>query len=721
MATKTITSSNWTGKIRITYTASNGTLKITEIEGTKTDSARSWDADMTSISVKVGSVTKTIKLGHYVDFPASGTWKAWSAKDTSWTGITVTNPSISITLPTSLNSSTLSGAKFSSNLTMSFSEYTIKYNANGGSGAPSSQTKTYGKTLTLRSGVPTRTGYTFTKWNTAADGSGTSYSAGGNYTANKSVTLYAQWKANIYSVTYDANGGESAPATQTKTYGVDLKLSTSIPEREGYEFIGWSTTSTGSVSYLAGASYTNNASITLYAVWEVATTASNFYIQSDINIGDSAVISIISTDSTYKHTITTTFNETTTTLATNIGASTSLTFSESIYAPLFPINNSVLSGIINVITYDSAGSLIGSKSKSINLHMQEIIYRANKPTSSIISESPTKIEIQLGLPNFKYNAILKDWKFISNAQYVEVSEDNIVTVEIDDTINETITLTVQAIDSRNFASEKLDIICRVRTKQDNCFMNNVWKPVIPWTFINGQWVRKKMVVYLNDMWLKPIPIILLDGLSFAEAIDNLWMENGTATKIEFLTSIATLPDNYVDVSEKQDGSIVAWESEDGTTIYIAPAQANNVICANENSSYMFSEEQYSSFGFIEELDVTNLDASNINNMDYMFSYIGTNTDNGTTIVGLENWNTANAISMNTVFADAIINNEINLSNWDVNNVESHINFANIDSNSTGTIIEPNWVIRTIEAVGLLTSEGDVLYSKDNEKLLGMEE
>lgn len=507
MATKTITSSNWTGKIRITYTASNGTLKITEIEGTKTDSARSWDADMTSISVKVGSVTKTIKLGHYVDFPASGTWKAWSAKDTSWTGITVTNPSISITLPTSSNGSSLSGAKFSSNLTMSFSEYTIKYNANGGSGAPSSQTKTYGKTLTLRSGVPTRTGYTFTKWNTASDGSGTSYSAGGSYTANKSATLYAQWKADTYTVTYNANGGESAPATQTKTYGVDLKLSTSIPVREGYEFIGWSTTSTGSVSYLAGASYTNNASITLYAVWEVATTASNFYIQSDINIGDSAVISIIPTDSTNKHTITTTFNGTTTTLATNIGTSTSLTFSESIYAPLFPINNSVLSGTINVITYDSAGSLIGSKSKSINLYMQEIIYKADKPTSSIISESPTKVEIQLGLPNFKYNATLKDWKFISNAQYVEISEDNIATIEIDDTINETITLTIQAIDSRGFTSEKLDIICRARTKQDNCFMNNVWKPVIPWTFINGQWVRKKMAVYINNVWSTPPSIL----------------------------------------------------------------------------------------------------------------------------------------------------------------------------------------------------------------------
>ena len=71
--------------------------------------------------------------------------------------------------------------------------YTVSYNANGGSGAPSSQTKWYGTTLTLSSTKPTRGGYAFTKWNTKSDGSGTSYSSGGSYTANAGATLYAQW------------------------------------------------------------------------------------------------------------------------------------------------------------------------------------------------------------------------------------------------------------------------------------------------------------------------------------------------------------------------------------------------------------------------------------------------------------------------------------------------------------------------------------------------
>ena len=71
--------------------------------------------------------------------------------------------------------------------------YTVSYNANGGSGAPSAQKKAQDVTLKLSSTTPTRTGYTFSKWNTAQNGSGTNYNAGANYTANANATLYAQW------------------------------------------------------------------------------------------------------------------------------------------------------------------------------------------------------------------------------------------------------------------------------------------------------------------------------------------------------------------------------------------------------------------------------------------------------------------------------------------------------------------------------------------------
>ena len=148
--------------------------------------------------------------------------------------------------------------------------YTITYDANGGSGAPASQTKIYGAPLTLRSTEPTRTGYTFLGWSTSQAATSATYLAGGSYTSNADAVLYAVWKADTYTISYNANGGTGAPASQTKTYGVTLTLSSTTPTRTGYTFLGWATSSTATaVAYSAGGSYTSNASATLYAVYKV--------------------------------------------------------------------------------------------------------------------------------------------------------------------------------------------------------------------------------------------------------------------------------------------------------------------------------------------------------------------------------------------------------------------------------------------------------------------
>lgn len=147
--------------------------------------------------------------------------------------------------------------------------YTVSYNANGGSNAPTSQTKWYGTNITLSSSTPTRTGYTFGGWATSSSG-GVSYTPGATYSANSSITLYAVWSIISYTVRYDANGGSGAPGYQTKNYGSSITLSTTKPTRTNYNFKGWATSSTGGVSYASGATYSSNANITLYAVWELA-------------------------------------------------------------------------------------------------------------------------------------------------------------------------------------------------------------------------------------------------------------------------------------------------------------------------------------------------------------------------------------------------------------------------------------------------------------------
>ena len=87
-----------------------------------------------------------------------------------------------------------------------------------------------------------RTGYTFDGWNTKADGSGTSYADSetvNNLTTENeaTITFYAQWKANTYTITYNANGGEIASTTTEVVFGASFTLNT-ITKR-GYNFDGW--------------------------------------------------------------------------------------------------------------------------------------------------------------------------------------------------------------------------------------------------------------------------------------------------------------------------------------------------------------------------------------------------------------------------------------------------------------------------------------------------
>lgn len=188
------------------------------------------------------------------------------------------------------------------------STYSITYNANGGTGAPSAQTKEEGTNLTLSSTEPTYTGRTFQGWSTTkarADAGTIDYAAGATYSTDAAVTLYASWKLNTYTISYNANGGKGAPSNQTKTHGTTLTLSSTKPTRDSvaqtaytvtlnanggscsssslsaartkvFTFSKWNTKSDGSgTNYAAGASYTSNSAATLYAQWSSVVNTSS--------------------------------------------------------------------------------------------------------------------------------------------------------------------------------------------------------------------------------------------------------------------------------------------------------------------------------------------------------------------------------------------------------------------------------------------------------------
>lgn len=151
--------------------------------------------------------------------------------------------------------------------------YKVTYYANGGSGAPMEQEKKYGVNLTLSSTVPLRNGYVFTGWNTKEDGSGKKYSPGDIYSENEKLNLYAQWKTNAYTLTYDGNGYSSYSSKVENVVTTTIK--TNMPNRFGYTFLGWSTNSSAtSASYTPGSTISLSSNTTLYAVWKSAQSVS---------------------------------------------------------------------------------------------------------------------------------------------------------------------------------------------------------------------------------------------------------------------------------------------------------------------------------------------------------------------------------------------------------------------------------------------------------------
>ena len=164
---------------------------------------------------------------------------------------------------------------------------------------PGNQTKIYDQNLTLQSNVPTRIGYTFVKWTTNKDGTGTAYQPGSQYSYNRdsdggTVTLYAVWTPWKYTVRYDKNVPANSssqtvsnmPADQTKTEEVNLTLSSNKPSRNGYIFNGWQAQINGkAVDYQPGATLSydpdvKGSVITLKAKW----TAWKHTIHYDKNV-----------------------------------------------------------------------------------------------------------------------------------------------------------------------------------------------------------------------------------------------------------------------------------------------------------------------------------------------------------------------------------------------------------------------------------------------------
>ena len=153
--------------------------------------------------------------------------------------------------------------------------YLVTYNANNGRITPYTESYEYGSSVTIADGTSISEfetfGYDFVDWNTAADGSGATFKSGDTFVIDENgLTLYAQWRAQTVTITFDANGGTGAMSALTLSYD---ELPVTLPEnaftRVGYSFANWDSSVGTSYDDQARISKANwvSGTLTLTAQW----------------------------------------------------------------------------------------------------------------------------------------------------------------------------------------------------------------------------------------------------------------------------------------------------------------------------------------------------------------------------------------------------------------------------------------------------------------------
>ena len=157
----------------------------------------------------------------------------------------------------------------------------IQFVDNGGTGSDTPLSGSAGTSVTLP-GITglTEAGYTLTSWNTAANGTGTSYVLGQSLLLTEPLTLYAQWTASATPITisFVANGGSGSLSELSGAGGTSVTLpGASSIVRPGFSLTSWNSAANGSgTSYSLGQSLTLTSTLTLYAQWKSVPTSTLF-------------------------------------------------------------------------------------------------------------------------------------------------------------------------------------------------------------------------------------------------------------------------------------------------------------------------------------------------------------------------------------------------------------------------------------------------------------
>ncbi len=165
--------------------------------------------------------------------------------------------------------------------------YKVAYNANGAVGnVPATIEVEEGETITVSShGSLSMKGYDFAEWNTKNDGIGNVYRESQSLKADRDIVLYAQWCIHSYSTSYDLDGGSypEGRSNQNK-YTIETETFTLVnPEKDGYEFLGWTTSENGEPNKNVSIDKGTTGDLSFRAVWR---SLKSYSISYDANGGE---------------------------------------------------------------------------------------------------------------------------------------------------------------------------------------------------------------------------------------------------------------------------------------------------------------------------------------------------------------------------------------------------------------------------------------------------
>lgn len=258
----------------------NGTYRVVEFKNGTTTQSKTFTT-FNTVTISADSVTGysfagVLATSNAESYGIGSTLASAPRYTTEAAGATISSNGV-VTYPHATTQGTDNKGNIYYTYFYTTNKYTVRFDANGGSGSMTDQAFVYGTSQALSANLFTRKGYSFIGWSTTPTGEVQFENKGvaSNLTGanNAVVILYAKWSADPYSISYDTNGGQLT-GTVVRTYDIETPVLLPTAEKAGYKLTGWRSNSSGNWGPIL---YTTIGStipagkygdVTFTAVWE---------------------------------------------------------------------------------------------------------------------------------------------------------------------------------------------------------------------------------------------------------------------------------------------------------------------------------------------------------------------------------------------------------------------------------------------------------------------